>query len=329
MNPFKQAWADRLSFLGLAIEDADYHVWGSSPVWGEDGRVHVFCSRIPKDPGFDRWWATSQIARYVADGPAGPYTFVEVLLEPGQTPEGQWDCGTQHNPSITRVGGLYVLSYHASKSTPQHRDRPSQLIGMMTARSVHGPWTKHGIVLPTPTHEQAPDVPPGYDGGTDNPALLHHPDGRFYLYYRIKFPGLTGENTYGVAIADDVTGPYTFHPTRVINNPTYVEDPYVFVHDGLIYMLVTDNAHGTGLLMSSTDGLHFDYHDGAPGFGTVAGYVPRDQWPPPASHGRGGKFERPQLLMTDGAPTHLFMPSGTNLSGGSGTCCYVLAVGPT
>ncbi|MDX1566023.1 MAG: glycoside hydrolase family protein, partial [Phycisphaeraceae bacterium] len=249
MNAFKQTWSDRLRYVGPVIADADYHIWGCSPIWGDDGRVHVFCSRIPRDRGFDRWWATSQIAHYVADRPEGPYELVEVLLEPGQSLPGTWDCGTQHNPSITRVGDLFVLSYHSSRSTPEQRDRPSQLIAMMTANRINGPWTKHGVVLPTPTHEQVPEVPAGYDGGTDNPALLHHPDGRFYLYYRIKFPGLEGENTYGVAIADQLTGPYTFHPRRVIDNPSYVEDPYVFVHDGLIYMLVTDNRRGTGRLL--------------------------------------------------------------------------------
>ena len=38
---------------------------------------------------------------------------------------------------------------------------------------------------------------------------------------------------------------------------------------------------------------------------------------------RAPKFERPQLLLKDGLPTHLFAPGGANINGGNGTCCYL------
>jgi len=323
MSALLERWADRLRFVGVVIEDDDFHIWGSSPIWGNDGKVHVFAARIPVATGFYKWWATSQIAHYVAEKPEGPFELVEVLLEPGRSPQGQWDSGTQHNPTVTRIGDLYVLSYHSSVSTVERRVRPSQLIGMMTATDINGPWTKLGKVLDPPTHEEVPEVPVGYDGGTDNPALIRHPDGRFFLYYRIKFPGIEGRNTYGVAIADRLEGPYRHHPTRVVNNPTYIEDPYVFVHDSTIYMLVTDVATRGGLLLSSEDGLHFDYHAGVKGFGPMSDYVPPERIPPQAPDMPSDCFERPQLLLTDGTPTHLYAPSGANMNGGRGTCCYL------
>lgn len=319
-------WSDALRYCGIVIEDPEYHIWGASPIWGNDGKVHVFASRIPIATGFDAWWATSQIAHYISERPDGPYSLAEVLLEPGQTPQGAWDCGTQHNPTITQIEGTYILSYHSSKSTVGQRDRPSQIIGMMTATDINGPWKKLGPILNPPTTDDVPEVPAGYDGGTDNPALIRHPDGRFYLYTRIKFPGIEGRNTYGVAMAERLEGPYTYHPKRVINNPTYIEDPYVFVVGGVIYMLVTDNDNGGGLWLSSADGLIFDYYKGIKAFGPLADYVPAEVLAGATNH-RSPQFERPQLLLSDGVPTHLFAPCGSNAHGGAGTACYLFELG--
>lgn len=323
MIDLKENWHDRLRFVGVVIEDDAYHIWGCSPIWGGDGQVHVFAARIPVATGFDKWWATSQIAHYAADQPEGPFRFVEVLLEPGQTPAGSWDTGTQHNPAVTRIDDLYVLTYHSSTSTVDRRVRHSQRIGMLTASDPNGPWQKIGMILDTPTAAQSGIVPPDYDGGTDNPALIRHPDGRFYLYYRIKFPGLPGENTYAVAIADQLTGPYRHQPGRVIDNPTYVEDPYVFVYEDVIYMLITDNATGSGRLLSSSDGLRFDYHAGSKAFGPMCQYMAGVA---DAPQYRGPKFERPQLLFTDHRPTHLYAPGGAHIHGGPGTCCYLFEI---
>lgn len=322
MTDLTHDWIDRLEYVGIVLEDDAQHIWGSSPIWGDDGKVHVFAARIPIASGFDKWWATSHIAHYVADHPEGPYEFVAVLLEPGRAPAGSWDCGTQHNPTITKIDDLFVLSYHSSQGTVDDRKRHTARIGMMTATSINGPWASLGMILETPTHAQVPQVPEEYNGGTDNPALLRRSDGKYLLYYRIKFPGLEGRNTYGVAIADELTGPYHYHPTRVVNNPTYIEDPYVFEHGPTVYMLVTDNERDAGLLMTSTDGLSFDYHRGVPGFGALPDYVSLDRVSPSA-YQRGAQLERPQLLLRDGLPTHLFAP-GTNTNGGGGTCCHLL-----
>jgi len=80
-----KSWQNRLRYKGVILEDTGYNIWGSSPIWGDDGKVHLFASRIPKNPGFYYWWATSQIAHYVSDDPAGPFRFVDVLLKPGDS----------------------------------------------------------------------------------------------------------------------------------------------------------------------------------------------------------------------------------------------------
>ena len=322
----KNNWSERLQYVGVVIEDDEYHIWGSSPIWGNDGKVHVFAARIPAETGFYKWWATSQIAHYVSDQPEGPFKFVEVLLEPGQTAPGSWDQGTQHNPTITKIDDLYVLSYHSGMGTLEDRKRPTMRIGMMIASDINGPWQKLGKILDTPTSGESDVVPPGYEGGTDNPALIRHPDGRYFLYYRLKFSGMEGGNTYGVAIADQLEGPYTHYPSRVVNNPTYIEDPYVFVCDSLFYMLITDAKSRGGLLLSSEDGLHFDYREAVRAYGELSDYVPADKMPAPLPDMPGGSFERPQLLLRDGFPTHLYAPSGVNMNGGKNSCCYLFKI---
>jgi hypothetical protein len=315
----------KLRYQGVILEEPDYHIWGSSPIWGNDGRVHVFSSRIPVDTGFQLWWATSQIAHYVADRPEGPFSLVEVLLKPGDSPEGAWDHGPQHNPSITRIDDRYVLCYHSGKGTPTDRQRSTIRIGMMTATDINGPWKKLGMILDPPTSKESNVVPPDYRGLTDNPSLVKGPDGRYFLYYRIKFPGLEGGNTYGVAIADKLEGPYIHQPDRVVNNPTYIEDPYVFVHNGLFHMLVTDNNNNQGLLLTSKNGLHFDYHQGH-GFGVISDYIPPERMPADPADVPRGFFERPQLLFKDGLPTHLFTPSASGAGQNRKTRCYLFEI---
>jgi hypothetical protein len=325
LKNLKETWSDRLEYKGVIIEDSEYNIWGSSPIWGNDDKVHVFSARIPLASGFHVWWATSEIAHYVADKPEGPFSLVEVILKPGDSPEGSWDSGTQHNPTITKIDDLFVLCYHSSMGTVNDRKRSSIRIGMMTATDINGPWTKLGMMLNPPTTEESNVVSREHYGFTDNPSLVRHPDGRFFLYYRIKFPGLEGKNTYGVAIADKLEGPYVHHTDRVVNNPTYIEDPYVFVYKGLFYMLITDNEKDQGLLLTSEDGLHFNYNEGQ-GFGLISDYMTAEQLPTNEKDRPRGFFERPQLLIKDGIPTHFFTPCGIGDGEELKTRCYLLAI---
>jgi len=197
----------------------------------------------------------------------------------------------------------------------------------MTATNIAGPWTKLGMMLDPPTPEESTVVTGEHYGFTDNPSLIRHPDGRFFLYYRLKYPDLECGCTYGVAIADTLEGPYVHHADPVVNNPTYIEDPYVFMYDGLFHMLINDN-HGPqgaqAMLLTSEDGLFYDYYEGVR-FGVIADYIPPDQLPSDPDEIPGGFFERPQLLLKDGMPTHLFTPGG-RVSGPRGTRCYLFAI---
>jgi hypothetical protein len=70
----------KLEAVGRILETEDFFVWGCSPIYGEDGKVHVFYSRWPKKYGMGGWIHKSEIAHAVANSPEGPYTYLETVL---------------------------------------------------------------------------------------------------------------------------------------------------------------------------------------------------------------------------------------------------------
>jgi hypothetical protein len=337
VDKFKAEWASKLEFKGVVLEEKNYHIWCTSPIWGNDGKVHLFVSRIPILPndknvkkGFEYWYSSSEIAQYTADKPEGPFQFRKVLLKPGDAPAGAWNCGTQHNPAIKYIDGKFVLLYHTNTSTVDNWTKKSHVIGMITATDINGPWSEPKMVLAPPAATDTAIWSHKIFGGIDNPTLLKHPkNGKYYLYYRgsYKAPNWRTVNTYGVAIAKKLEGPYVHYPKRVTNNEEtrFIEDPYVFAYKKKIYLLMTDNYLNKGLLLSSVDGLFFEFKEGALGFDKMNKYIP-DSIIKKAPNYHADKFERPQLLLKNGKPTYLYAPAGVNLNNGNGTACYLFKI---
>lgn len=79
-NNRDNVFADRLEFVGTAVEEPGYTIWGTSPILGDDGKVHLFVARWPCELKVDPGWRThSEIAHYVGDSPEGPFSLVEVV----------------------------------------------------------------------------------------------------------------------------------------------------------------------------------------------------------------------------------------------------------
>lgn len=245
-----QTFADRWEFIGVAVEDPGYHVWGSSPIIGPDGKVHLFSARWPEkekvDPG---WRSHSEIAHYVADKPEGPFHFSDVALR--GTGKETWDKIAVHNP-----------------------------------------------------------------------AILQHPDGGFYLYFKSQ------AGKMGLAIAENFEGPYVQMPYPVTYNEQSVEDGYAFMYEDQFCLLTTDNhgmiKKGGGILWRSDDGIRFT--DAEAGFHRISDYLDADKLINKKKHYGGDivKLERPQVLLIDGKPAYLYATGGWNIYGGNGTVCYVL-----
>ena len=92
------SFARRLKPLNRILELEGYYVWGTSPVNGPDGRLHVYFSRWEARKGMGGWINGSEIAHAVADHPEGPYRDITTILAPRG---GAWfDATTCHNPHI-------------------------------------------------------------------------------------------------------------------------------------------------------------------------------------------------------------------------------------
>lgn len=270
------------------LEYPDWYIWDSSPIVGDDGKIHVFFSRWPEN--FDYWISHSEICHAVADKPEGPYTFVGVVLK-GRGGD-YWDAKSVHNPTIHKVGNKYVIFYNGTKdATSQQR------IGMAVADDLYGEFKRVG------------DEPILVAGANDwdrsmnnNPALLQHPNGKFWLYYKAWDVTDGNKRRIGVAFADNIEGPYTKYegnPVLNLGKLGQVEDPYVFYYNNKFYMLNTDMGvinNRSGLMVTSNDGLNWGNIQLA--YQKSSYYFAGET---------ADRFERPQVLFQNGKPTYLFL----------------------
>lgn len=304
------AFSRRLRPLGRILELEGWYVWCVAPIRAPDGRVHVFFSRWPAERGMSGWINACEIAHAVAPSPEGPYTVTGTVLAPRGP--GFWDATTCHNPHVRRVGDRYALFYMGNANGRTDTKR----IGLALADSLDGPW-------------QRPDAPllePGPDGAWDdhcttNPAFILHPSGEYWLYYKswntadylAGAPPVRGNRKYGLAVADRLEGPYRKHPANPLVDFSgrganrQCEDACVWLEaDGRFRMIVRDMGvfnHEVGLIMESDDGLAWSEPRVA--YRETSAYI--EQPPAPRHLTRYGRFERPQVLLRDGRPTHLFV----------------------
>lgn len=326
INDFRSpnTFADNWEFVGIAVDEPGYTIWGTSPISGNDGKVHLFVARWPcefkVDPG---WRSHSEIAHYVGNSPEGPFSFSDVAIK--GTGTDTWDKYGSHNPTIHKVGSKYILLYIANNNYRQPPHPSNQKIGMAIADSPYGPWKKagkDGLILSTPANENYWNYKAG--NGVNNPALLQHPDGGYYLYFKSE------KSRMGLAIAETIEGPYVQLPSPVTANDKAIEDGFAFIYKGKFALLTTDNhgiiEEGGGILWTSDNGLHFNTYE--QGFKRINDYIDVDMSKVAVHYGpvnrKYAKFERPQLLLLDGEPKYIYMPSGTNIYGGDCTVSYVL-----
>jgi len=300
-------FSKKLKPVGRILESEDYYVWCCAPIYGEDGKVHVFYSRWPAKYGMGGWISKCEIAHAIADCPEGPYTYIETVLAPRP---GYFDATTCHNPHIQYVNGTYYLFYMGNSDSSVYTKR----IGLAQSPSLYGPWERSDNPILEAGETGAWD-----DCNTTNPAFVSHPNGEAWLYYKSwnkeayqnQKGAIRANRKYGLAMADKVDGVYK----RYTGNPVVdfsihgdnkqVEDAYVYIENGKFKMLMRDMGyfdHEVGLIFESEDGIHWSEPQIA-WFGATA-YL--EEPPAPKHLKRYGRFERPQLLMKDGKPAYLF-----------------------
>lgn len=296
---------------------AEYWVWCGSVIHGDDGRYHMFASRWPRALRFAPHWLTnSEIVRAVAVRPEGPYRFAQVVL-PARGAS-YWDGRMTHNPTIHRVDGTYLLFYAGSTYeglTPTadsqvrsvmpevHQARANQRVGLATAPSVAGPWTR----LDAPILEPRPKK---WDAlMTTNPAPCVLRDGSVLLIYK-STRHQQDLLRMGVARAEVPEGPYERAKDgelfRFHDPSDHVEDAYVWQSDDRFELIMKDmnggisGEAGAGIHGTSQDGVEWKISKPAKAYSLTVAYAP-------SSQRRFLRAERPQLLIEDGVPRMLYL----------------------
>lgn len=256
-------FAKKLLPEGRFLETEGYYVWCNSPIWGPDGKLHVFYSRWPEKYGMSGWIHQSEIAHAIADSPESGFETVQSVLKPRP---GMFDATTCHNPSIHFVDGKYCLFYMGNSNGKTDTKR----IGLAIADSLYGPWEKPEKPLLEPGPEGSWD-----DHCTTNHAFIKRPDGAYWLFYKswntqeyqeAKGKRIRANRKYGLATADRLTGPYQ----KKLNKPVIdfskiegnaqLEDAFVWQENGKIKMLARDMGffnHNVGLYLESEDGINW------------------------------------------------------------------------
>jgi len=306
-------FSKHLKPVGRALEMEGYYVWCNSPIEAEDGKIHLFFSRWVATKKMGGWINGSEICHAVADSPESEFKFTAVILAPRGP--GFWDATTCHNPLIKQVDGKFCLFFMGNSNGKTNTKR----IGLATADSLEGPWTR-----PAQPLLEAGETGAWDDHCTTNPAFIKHPNGQYWLYYKSwntseyensTDPVIRGNRKYGLAIADKLEGPYKKYPGNPVidfssrGGNKQFEDAFVWREKGKFKIIARDMGvfnHEDGLIMESKDGLKWAppqiaYYDAA--------HYNITQPPPPSYLKKYGRFERPQLLFQKGKPSYLFTTS--------------------
>ncbi|MBD3375961.1 hypothetical protein GF406_13075 [candidate division KSB1 bacterium] len=256
-----------------------YFVWGGSAIKVND-TYHLFASRWPDHTEFPRGYRRhSEIVRATSTDPLGPYNFEQVVID--ERAPGYWDSDMAHNPTIHRFGDDYILFYIGSD-----KDSVLRQIGYAVAKEITGPWQRSATPLE-------------FGQDANNPAVLFEPDGSVKMMWR------TRDLQVKIATAPHYSGPYA-----IVNENVWpearLEDFYLWKQDDRVHMVCEDNRGEVS--GHERWGVRFVSKDG------ITGWHPLDA---PVMYDHTIKFtdgselhcerrERPQLLLKNNIPTHLF-----------------------
>ncbi|WP_419194086.1 glycoside hydrolase family protein [Novipirellula herctigrandis] len=317
-------------YVGKAVQTEGMHVWGSSPVIGPDGKVHLYVARwsMMTQKNFSGWYKECEIAHYVGDKPEGPFEFVRVAV-----PDSDGTFNSPHNPTIKKIDGKYVLCFIVNENSLLKTQR----IVMYVADDLNDDWKPaagaeaDGTILRKSTEPGDWNV--AAQLGVSNPSLVKH-NGKYLLYDKsvVKpYPkAKRGRYNYGVAVSDKLEGPYKHHPKRVTPDSMQLEDAYAFTMNQHVYMLSRDfvgskGSNGGGLLWKSKEGFFFDAENTTRAYEDLAHYVGKEALSEGKAY-RGkidGHLERAQVLAIDGNPAYLYLATGVNTTPGHGSCSHV------
>lgn len=318
-------------YVGIAAENEGMHVWGSSPVIGPDGRVHHYAAQWPMNTqtNFSGWFKDCEIGHYVSDSPEGPFEYLGVAVEDQDSL-----FNSPHNPSINFIDGLYVLCFIVNENS----DLTTQRIVMYVADDLSDNWrpASGAEADGTMLRKSADSTVWSYTAklGCSNPTLIKFED-KYHLYNKsvVRKEPKGHVYTYGVALADNLEGPYIHNKER-ITSPTFpLEDAYAFTMNDSVFFFSRDfgarkGNQGGGLLWKSADGINFPTESVTRAYEDLAHYLGEEALEHAHIY-RGkkhGHLERVQILSIDGKPEYAYFAVGLNVKEGFGSSSHVFKI---
>ena len=243
----------------LSIDDT-YYVYYSRAT-GETKGFHTGDPEAKVFP-WDKtevWYATSK------DG----MEWKEEGLAVGRGEPGSYDDRSVFTPEILEHNGQYILVYQTVKAP--YLLRVKNQVGMAIADSPRGPFKKLDAPILSPADNGE------WEGEEDNrfkvkkqgdfdshkvhdPTLMYY-NNKFYLYYkgermgeRLTFGGR--EIKHGVAISDNLTGPYVKSDYNPITNSGH--ELCVWPYKGGISALIITDGPERNTIQWAADGINFE-----------------------------------------------------------------------
>ena len=295
---------------GFTMEN--YWVWCGSVIKDENELYHMFATIWPKHfPFHPNWLTNARIVSATSPTPEGPYEYSGEVLEPRGALF--WDGLMTHNPTIHKSGDTYLLYYTGAtfgfdvpcecepNITDEQRQevRGNQRIGLAISKSINGPWQR----FDTPVLDVRSNC---WDSWmTTNPAPLVLPDKSILMLYKATNHA-QGAVQYGVAKASAFDKEFKrLEDVPIFDYEFSYEDVCIWYEAEEYRMLFNDmsgNITGevrAGAYATSSDGINWTVA------GNPKGYSRKVIWNDGITSVQGS-FERPQILMQDGAATHLF-----------------------
>lgn len=243
----------------VILVDGTYHCWYTK---GE-GETLGFTGN-PNDKVFpwdqtEVWHATSTDAiTWDEQGPA---------IQAGEP--GRYDDRAVFTPEVLAHDGKFYLVYQTVKAP--YTNRQYEEIAIAWSDSPYGPWHKSDTPILSPEKDGK------WDGEEDNrfyvqskgsfdshkvhdPCLMFFND-KFYLYYKGETMGeemnMGGrEIKHGVAIADNILGPYIKSDYNPISNSGH--EVAVWHQNGGIASLITTDGPEKNTIQWASDGINFE-----------------------------------------------------------------------
>lgn len=327
------AYAQKMKFeyIGNAAEQKGMHVWGSSPIKGKDGKIHLYAAQwqMATQPDFSGWFKDCEIGHYVSDSPEGPFEYIGVAV---QDKDGMFN--SPHNPTISNIDGQYQLCFIVN----ENNDLKTQRIVMYVADDLNDTWRPaKGAEADGTILRQTKDATVwNYTArlGVSNPSLIKH-NGTYLLYHKsvVRKEPKGYVFVYGVVAADAIEGPYVNNPIRVTNPEMPLEDAYAFTMKDSVYLMSRDFSaslgnRGGGLLWQSADGFSFPSDKTKRAYEDLQHYVGEEQLKNAVTYRgkKGGHLERAQILFEDEKPAYLYLATGVQVKPEFGSSSHVFKI---